>query len=48
MGNLDFLERELEALEGVGRLRTLRRLESPMGGRVKIGGREVVLLCSTD
>ena len=48
MGNLDFLERELEALEGVGRLRTLRWLESPMGGRVKIGGREVVLLCSND
>lgn len=48
MGSLDFLGRELEALEGIGRLRTLRWLESPLRGRVKMGGREVVLLCSND
>ncbi len=48
MGKLSFLHGELDALKRMGRLRSLRWLESPVGGRVKIGGREVVLLCSND
>ncbi len=48
MGKLSFLQGELDALKRVGRLRSLRWFESPVGGRVKIGGREVVLLCSND
>ena len=45
---MSFLHGELDALKRMGRLRSLRWLESPVGGRVKIGGREVVLLCSND
>ncbi|MDO8446737.1 MAG: 8-amino-7-oxononanoate synthase [Deltaproteobacteria bacterium] len=45
---MDFLTKELENLKASGLYRTLRTIEGPQGPRVKIDGKDVVLLCSNN
>ncbi len=45
---MDFLTEELENLKSSGLYRTLRTIEGPQGPRVKIDGKEVILLCSNN
>ena len=44
----NFLTEELENLKGSGLYRTLRTIEGAQGPRVKIDGKEVILLCSNN
>lgn len=45
---LDWIDRELEALEAKGLRRALEPLASPQGPVVEVGGRRLVNLCSND
>lgn len=45
---MDFLTEELNKLRGSGLYRTLRTIEGAQGPRVKINGKEVILLCSNN
>ena len=47
MGVDEFVE-ELERIKGIGLYRELKTIEGPQGPRVRIGGREVILLCSNN
>lgn len=44
----DFLNVELENLKAAGLYRSLRTIEGPQGPRVRIDGKEVILLCSNN
>src|SRR5947208_1219921 len=44
----DFLHRELLGLEEQDLLRSLRRIDSPQGTRIRIGGREFLNFSSND
>jgi len=45
---MDFWTKELENLKSSGLYRTLRTIEGPQGPRVKIDGKDIVLLCSNN
>jgi len=45
---MEFIEKELEELKNRGLYRKLRTIKSAQGHKVKIDGKEVVLLCSND
>ncbi len=48
MGKLDFMAQELERLRGEGLYNTIRTLEGPQGGSIRIEGKEVLNLCSNN
>ena len=45
---MNFISEELENLKSSGLYRTLRTIEGPQGPRVKIDGKDIVLLCSNN
>ncbi|MBM2839259.1 MAG: bioF [Deltaproteobacteria bacterium] len=45
---MDFITEEIDNLKTSGLYRTLRAIESVQGPRVKIDGKEVILLCSNN
>ena len=45
---MDFITEEIENLKGSALYRTLRTIEGAQGPRVKIDGKEVILLCSNN
>ncbi len=48
MAEWGYLREELDSLRQKGLLRRLPWIEGPVGPRVKMGGREVILFCSND
>jgi glycine C-acetyltransferase len=48
MGKLDFMAAELDRLRGEGLYNTVRTLESPQGGWIRIEGKRVLNLCSNN
>ncbi len=48
MGTLDFMSAELERLRGEGLYNTIRTLEGPQGGWIRIAGKRVLNLCSNN
>lgn len=45
---MDFITEGLDNLKSSGLYRTLRTIEGPQGPRVKIGGKDIILLCSNN
>ncbi|MDH3976189.1 MAG: 8-amino-7-oxononanoate synthase [Deltaproteobacteria bacterium] len=45
---MEFIEKEIEELKNKGLYRKLRTVETAQGHKVRIDGREVILLCSND
>jgi len=45
---MDFIDKELAAIDRAGLRRTLTAIQGPQGARVRTGGREAILLCSND
>jgi len=46
--SMDFISKELNNLKASGLYRSLRTIEGPQGPKVKMGGKEVILLCSNN
>ncbi len=46
--NLDYIQQEISNIREKGLLRRLREIEGEQGGRVKMGGQDVILLCSNN